>query len=151
MSDFRLQLEQEIRVEVIIFGFGKLIPGEAPDRAEIIPQGEHLDMDDVALTAMKAPGAPIATGRAIVGQAHIRHQLQIFRCLGAWDPPVPPPRDHPQWPFDRRHDQWVYIGRLDIPRKASAKASNSRAKSSPMFSGFSNTVRWLMSCRMSTS
>ena len=96
MAYLRLQLEQEIRVEIIIFGEGQVVAREAPDRVEIGPQGEHLDMGDAVVPAEQAPGAAVAAGRAIIGQSHVGHQLQIFRQLGAGDPPVPSPRDHRQ-------------------------------------------------------
>ena len=67
MRDLGLQLEQEIGVEVVIFGFGQLVSGEPPDRLEVVPQGEHLDVDRVAFAAVQAPGAAIALGRAVVG------------------------------------------------------------------------------------
>ena len=53
----RLHLEQIIRVEVIIFGLVEVVPGKAPDRREIVPQGEHLDMGDAIVAAEQAPGA----------------------------------------------------------------------------------------------
>ena len=123
MGDLGLHLEQEARIEIIIFGAGDVVAGKAADRRLVLPQGEHLDMDDVALLAMQAPGAAVALGRAIVGQADRRHQLKIFRRLRGRNPAMPSPRDHRyQQPSDLRHDQW----RMDPPGRHAAESVDDR-------------------------
>ena len=51
MDDARLQLEQEFRVEIIIFRFVDVFAGEAADGAEIVPQREHFEMRDAIAAA----------------------------------------------------------------------------------------------------
>ena len=53
MRNLGLQLEEEVGVEVVIFRFHEVVPGEAVDRLEIVPQGEHLDVDDIADMAIR--------------------------------------------------------------------------------------------------
>ena len=52
MRNLRLQLEQVIRIEVIIFRPKQIVASEAPDRRLVLPEREHLDMDHVVLRPM---------------------------------------------------------------------------------------------------
>ncbi len=61
VGHLRLQLEQEFRVEIIIFGARQIVAGKAADRRFILPQGEHLDVDDVTVLAVQAQGAAVAS------------------------------------------------------------------------------------------
>ena len=45
------ELEQELGIELVIFGLGELVAREAADRFMVIPEREHLDVDDVAVAA----------------------------------------------------------------------------------------------------
>src|SRR5678816_3427208 len=94
MCNLGLQLEQEIGVEIVIFGFCELVAGKAADRFEIVPQREHLHMDDIAVAAVKTPGAAIAFRRAIVGETYLGHQPQIFLRLVGGDSSVPASCNH---------------------------------------------------------
>src|SRR6185369_6567749 len=94
MHDLRFELEQEVGVEVVIFGHGQLVPGEGPDRVQVLPQAQRLDMDHIAVRAMEAPAVDVALGAAIVRQAHVPGQLQIFLGFGCRHPSVPPSCDH---------------------------------------------------------
>src|SRR3954449_934220 len=80
---FRLQLEQEVGVEVIIFRPGEVTAGKPADGVEVIPQGEHLHMHDVALMPVQAPGTAIALGRSIVGKATSCMSFRYSSCLAA--------------------------------------------------------------------
>jgi len=62
MRDLGLQLEQEIRVEIVIFGLEQFVAREPADRLEIVPQGEHLDVDHVVLLPVQAPSRDIPFG-----------------------------------------------------------------------------------------
>ena len=59
VHDLGFHLEQEIGVEVVIFGLGELIAREAPDCVLALPEGEGLDVDDVTFPSVEAPGGEI--------------------------------------------------------------------------------------------
>lgn len=94
VSDFRLHFQKKIRVEIIIFGPGQILPGKAADCRQSVPEGEHLDMNDVALPPVQAPGSAVALRGSIVGKADLCHQGQIFRCLGSRNAAMPTSCNH---------------------------------------------------------
>ena len=65
MGHPRLELEQVIGIEIVIFGNPCVLPGEAPDRLPVPPEGEHLDMDDVAEKAAVAAEKADDVGRKV--------------------------------------------------------------------------------------
>src|ERR1044072_4351713 len=69
MPDRSLELEQVIGVEIVIFGEGHVVAGEAPDRRLVLPESEHLDMDDVAFGPVQAQRRDVAGRRAVVGDS----------------------------------------------------------------------------------
>ena len=62
MDQVGLKLEQVVGIERVILRLHEVFAGEAMDRVEVVPEGEHLDMDDIAFSTVQAPGSAIALG-----------------------------------------------------------------------------------------
>jgi hypothetical protein len=92
--DVGLHFDEVVGVEVVIFGAGVVVAGEALDGGGVLPKSEHLEMGDVGFCAGQAPGAAIAEGGLVLWKRDGAHEAKVGLTFFNGNLAVPDTSDH---------------------------------------------------------
>ena len=82
MRGARLQFEQEVLVEVIVFRPADVVSGKGADRFLRLSKRDHQEMCGIALHTTQSVSALVAGGRAVLRYGDGAHQVQVLVAFG---------------------------------------------------------------------
>jgi hypothetical protein len=71
----RLQYDQEVLVEVVVFRHADVVSGKGADRLLGLPERDHQKMRGIAFHAAQRVSALVTGGRALIGYGDGAHQV----------------------------------------------------------------------------